>query len=89
MWASRPHDAAKPAAPSTKLSTNYPSPTNSRPLKTWATLRANESMNEMFAQIIRGKIAAGEPYIDPDTGHVVRGDQDRPAPEASSPVEGG
>lgn len=49
-------------------------------------LRTNEAMNEMFAEIIRRKIAVGEPYIDPDTGRVVRGD--RPTSEAPPPVDG-
>ncbi len=35
-------------------------------------LRANESMNEIFEEIIRRKIANGEPYIDPETGKLVR-----------------
>jgi hypothetical protein len=49
-------------------------------------LRANEAMNEMFAEIIRRKFASGEPYIDPDTGQVVRAN--RPTSEASRPVDG-
>lgn len=36
-------------------------------------LHANESMNEMFEEIIRRKKANGEPYIDPETGELVRG----------------
>ena len=36
-------------------------------------LAANESMSEMFNEIIRRKQELGEPYIDPETGELVSG----------------
>lgn len=35
-------------------------------------LKANEEMNEMFDAVILRKRESGEPYIDPDTGNLVR-----------------